>query len=73
MKFLLASIKLLTYYENPSSNPLQKACSGFLIAAPVTLKVVVIQHFMGRATDSGAVLLLYVVLPLTLICILYNL
>ncbi len=33
-KFLLASIQSLTNCENPSSNiPLQKACSGFPIAA----------------------------------------
>jgi hypothetical protein len=33
IKFLLASLKLLTNSKNPSSNPLQEACSGFLIAA----------------------------------------
>jgi hypothetical protein len=31
--FLLASMKSLTNYENPSSNPLQGAFSGFQIAA----------------------------------------
>jgi hypothetical protein len=30
---LLSSMKTLTYCEIPSSNPLQKARSGFLIAA----------------------------------------
>ncbi len=35
MKFLLASMKSLTNCEIPSSNPLQRACSGFLIAACV--------------------------------------
>jgi hypothetical protein len=33
MKFLLDSMKSLTDCEIPSSNPLQIACSGFLIAA----------------------------------------
>jgi hypothetical protein len=33
MKFLLASMKSLTNCEVLSSNPLQRACSGFLIAA----------------------------------------
>jgi hypothetical protein len=33
MKFLLASKKSLTNCEIPSSNHLQRACSGFLIAA----------------------------------------
>jgi hypothetical protein len=32
MKFLLASMKSLTNCEIPSSNPLQRTCSGFLIA-----------------------------------------
>ncbi len=32
-KFLLASMKSLIYRENPSSNPLQEACSGFRSAA----------------------------------------
>jgi hypothetical protein len=50
MKFLLASMKSLTNCEIPSSNPLQRACSGFLIAdcalkscpqnLPVVLKIV---------------------------------
>ncbi len=35
MKFLLASMKSLTNCEILSSNPLQRACSGFLIAACV--------------------------------------
>jgi hypothetical protein len=39
MKFLLASMKSLNNCEIPSSNPLQGACSGFLIAA-CALKVV---------------------------------
>jgi hypothetical protein len=33
MKLLLASLESLTNCEIPSSNPLQKACSGLLIAA----------------------------------------
>ncbi len=33
MKFLLTSMKPLTNCENSSSNPLQRACSGFLMAA----------------------------------------
>ncbi len=33
MKFLLTSIKSLTNCENSSSNPLKRACSGFLMAA----------------------------------------
>jgi hypothetical protein len=33
MKFLIACMKSLTNCEIPSSNPLQIACSGFLIAA----------------------------------------
>ncbi len=37
MKFLLASMKSLTYCASPSSNPLQRACSGFL-KPPVALK-----------------------------------
>jgi hypothetical protein len=49
MKFLLASMRSLTNCEIPSSNPLQRACSGFLTAAcafkscsetPVILKIV---------------------------------
>jgi hypothetical protein len=32
MKFLLTSMKSLPNCENPYSNPLQGACSGFLIA-----------------------------------------
>jgi hypothetical protein len=32
-KFLLASLKPVTNTENPSSNPLQEACSGFQVAA----------------------------------------
>jgi hypothetical protein len=48
MKFLLASMKSFTSCEIPSSNPLQRAYSGFLIAAcafksqnpPVILKIV---------------------------------
>ncbi len=33
MKFLLGSSKSLTNCEIPSNNPLQRACSGFLIAS----------------------------------------
>jgi hypothetical protein len=33
IKFQFASIKSLTNCEIPSGNPLQRACSGFLIAA----------------------------------------
>jgi hypothetical protein len=41
MKFLLSSMKSLTHCVNHSSNPLQRACSGFLIAACVsTVKVI---------------------------------
>ncbi len=36
LNFLLASMKSLTNYEIPSSNLLQRACSGFLIAACVS-------------------------------------
>jgi hypothetical protein len=32
IKFLLASLKSLTNSKNPSSNPLQEACSGFQVA-----------------------------------------
>jgi hypothetical protein len=32
-KFLLASMKSITYCENLSSNLLLRACAGFLIAA----------------------------------------
>jgi hypothetical protein len=32
-EFLLASMKSLPNCEIPSNNPLQRACSGFLIAA----------------------------------------
>jgi hypothetical protein len=35
VKFLLASMKSLTNCDIPSSNPLQRYCSGFLIAACV--------------------------------------
>jgi hypothetical protein len=50
MKFMLASMKSPTISNNPSSNPLQKVCSGFQIAAcdskrlfrkpPMILKIV---------------------------------
>ncbi len=36
MKFLVASMKKRTSCENSSGNPLQRACSGFLIAAGVS-------------------------------------
>jgi hypothetical protein len=36
IKFLLASVKSLINSEIPSGNPLQRACSGFLIAACVS-------------------------------------
>jgi hypothetical protein len=36
MKFLLASMKSITNCKIPSSNPLQRVCSGFLIAACVS-------------------------------------
>ena len=36
MKFLFASMKSLTNFEMPSNNPLQRACSSFLIAACVS-------------------------------------
>jgi hypothetical protein len=36
---VFASMKSITKYENPSSNPIQRACSGFLIAT-CSLKVV---------------------------------
>ncbi len=36
IKFLSASIKAFTNCKNPSSNPLQRACFGFLIAAGVS-------------------------------------
>jgi hypothetical protein len=32
IKFLLASLKSLTNCENPSSNPILEACSGFPLA-----------------------------------------
>jgi hypothetical protein len=38
IKFLLASLKSLTNSKNPSSYPLQEACSGAW--QPVTLKTV---------------------------------
>ncbi len=33
IKFLLASMKSLTSFDNPSSNPLQETCSVFQVAA----------------------------------------
>jgi hypothetical protein len=33
IKFLLASLKSVATFENPSSNSLQEACSGFQVAA----------------------------------------
>ncbi len=38
IKFLLASLRLLTNSINPSNNPLQRACCG--IQKPMTLKIV---------------------------------
>jgi hypothetical protein len=39
-KVLLAPLKPLTNTENPSSNPLQEACSGFQVAACDSKKIV---------------------------------
>ncbi len=33
IKFLNASLKSLSNYENPSNNPIREACSGFQVAA----------------------------------------
>jgi hypothetical protein len=40
-KISVASIKSFTNFKNPSSNPFQGVCSGFLVAA-MTLKLILI-------------------------------